>query len=81
MSRSFFVTFRGQEDVEVVIDRDYGDDPDTGSWEVDWHFADDSFKDLELTQAELDALYERIYNYLRNDYVDDIDPIDMEIFL
>lgn len=65
--RSLFITFREEEDVEIVIDHDGGYEHDTGAHVIDWHFADPKFKDVELTEVEEQAIYEECLDYGRND--------------
>lgn len=55
---SIFITFRGEAEVEVEIDRDYGYEPDTGAHDIDWHFVDDRFADMVLTDDEGQEIYE-----------------------
>lgn len=55
---SIFITFRGEPDVEVEIDRDYGYEPDTGAHDIEWHFADDKFVDVVCTDAEEQEIFE-----------------------
>lgn len=66
MSRSFFTTFRGEEEVEIVIDHDGGYEHDTGAHVIEWHFADDKFKDVEPTDAEEQEIYEACADYGRD---------------
>lgn len=59
---SFFINFRGFEDVEIVIDADHGYEWDTGAHDIDWHFDDDRLADVELTEAEEQLIFEHCAN-------------------
>lgn len=60
---SLFITFRGEADVEVEIDRDYGYEPDTNAHDIDWHFVDDKFREVALTEDEEFAVFEACAQY------------------
>lgn len=55
---SIFITFRGEPDVEVEIDRDSGYEFGTGAHDIEWHFVDDKFADVVCTEAEEQEIHE-----------------------
>jgi hypothetical protein len=60
---SFFTKIRGIE-IEVVIDRDYGYEPDTNAHCVDWH----TVPDLNLEEDESNAIDQEVYKFLETAY-------------
>lgn len=51
MSISMFITFRGEEEIEIEYD-DKGYESDTNVHEIDWRFVDEEYQDLDLTSEE-----------------------------
>jgi hypothetical protein len=69
------VKFRGQE-VEVEVDHDEGYDPDTGSHDIEWHFADMTFEEVEalkVTDAESESIYQQLVEFSRDDEGSDLE--------
>lgn len=67
MSRSFTYYLNSLE-IEVVIVRDHGYEPDTNAHEVDWH----TIPEITLTDQEEDDIMTAIYNFL-DSYTGDYD--------
>lgn len=67
MSRSFILKLPNDTELDIIIDRDYGYEPDTQAWDIDW-----SYQSIEgdyiINEAESEFIYEKICDYLRNDY-------------
>jgi len=61
----FGVTLRNREyDIEVTSDGGY--EPDTGAWEIEWHFVDKP--PFELTDDEDELVGIQIYETLNDAY-------------
>ena len=74
MTGSTFITFRGEEDVEIEYDysEDWQDDYCTGC-EVQWGFADPAMKDTEVTPEEDEAVNKRIVELVADSWRHDPD--------
>jgi hypothetical protein len=53
---STYITFRGEEDVEVKY-TDHGYEHDTGAHDCDWEFTNPKLNDIELTDEEEQEIY------------------------
>lgn len=67
MAGQFEVELRGKTQL-IVVDRDYGYEPDTNAHEVEWHLEPplDPFTDEPLTDEEEEKILEQVYEYLRD---------------
>jgi len=54
-----FIKFEGDE-VEIVIDRDHGYEPDTNAHEIDWHFVKEHLNRIWLTEEQHQSIYTQI---------------------
>ena len=67
MSRSLIVKLKNGIELDITIERDYGEEPDTSAWNVDWSYqAIDT--DYSISEEESEYTQQRIYEYLRDDY-------------
>lgn len=64
MQTNILTEFRGEQ-VEVIIDRDGGYEPDTNSHVIDWHFADDDLNACILEDDEYQSIYEDCVEWSR----------------
>lgn len=57
------IKFRGAEhDVEFT---DHGYEPDTNAHDIDWRFLEDSLNETDLSDADLQAIYDQLYEIAR----------------
>lgn len=64
------VDFRGER-VEVEY-RDYGYDHTCNAHDIDWHFVEDRFNDVDLTEDENDSIVLQLAKIADDDYDDDV---------